>query len=191
MYSIMAGLLIGIGGILNLRLGGIAGAVYFSLGLLAILHFKFELFTGKAGLLATNQITWQKLAGVWGGNFIGTSLAAVGYLFTPQGVETYGNAMTIVANKVAAGPLENLILGVFCGLLMYIAVTGYNETGNAIFVALPVSAFILCGFNHCVADMFYLAMGGVHITDWLILIPITIGNIIGCCAIPVVKSFPN
>jgi formate/nitrite transporter FocA (FNT family) len=54
MLSILAGMLIAMSGIAYLTVGGPIGASLFSLGLLAILHFKLELFTGKAGLLATN-----------------------------------------------------------------------------------------------------------------------------------------
>lgn len=53
MLSILAGMMIAIGGIINLSIGGIAGALLFSMGLLTILTLRFELFTGKAGLLAT------------------------------------------------------------------------------------------------------------------------------------------
>ena len=55
--SILTGFLIGVGGIINLYIGGIEGAFFFSLGLITIVIFKGELFTGKAGLLTTNEIT--------------------------------------------------------------------------------------------------------------------------------------
>ena len=57
MLSIFAGFLIGMGGIIYLKVGGIAGALFFSLGLMTIITFKFNLFTGKAGLLSTEEIT--------------------------------------------------------------------------------------------------------------------------------------
>lgn len=52
MVSILAGMLITLGAILYLTIGNVVGAIMFSLGLLTILYFKLELFTGKAGLLA-------------------------------------------------------------------------------------------------------------------------------------------
>ena len=67
---------------------------------------------------------------------------------------------------------------------MYIAVTGYKGSNNIAFVFVPVATFILAGFNHCVADMYYLCIGAMKFTDYLILIPTTIGNIIGCNLIP-------
>ena len=55
--------------------------------------------------------------------------------------------------------MTNFIYGIFCGMLMYIAVAGFNSSRNFIFVFVPVATFILCGFNHCIADMFYFFVG--------------------------------
>ena len=72
MLSIAAGVMISIGGIIFLTLSGLEGALLFSMGLLTILCLKLELFTGKAGLLTTNEITPGKLLEIWIGNFLGT-----------------------------------------------------------------------------------------------------------------------
>ena len=74
---------------------------------------------------------------------------------------------------------------------MYIAVTGFAQTSNFLFVCAPVGFFILCGFNHCVADMFYSCLGGYEWTHFLHLIPTTIGNIIGTNLILIVKKYYN
>lgn len=55
--AILAGFMIGVGAIINLIVGGIWGAIFFSLGLMTIIYFKFNLFTGKAGLLMTREIS--------------------------------------------------------------------------------------------------------------------------------------
>jgi formate/nitrite transporter FocA (FNT family) len=84
---------------------------------------------------------------------------------------------------------ENIILGIFCGLLMYIAVTAY-ETKPWVTV-MCVSAFILSGFNHCVADMFYCFIASPHINIGLAAIMIlctTVGNVIGCNIIPLCQK---
>ena len=60
--SILAGMMIGLGAIVYLSVGEIAGAFMFSLGLLTILHYKFALFTGKAGGLTTGAISPKGLA---------------------------------------------------------------------------------------------------------------------------------
>ena len=81
-------------------------------------------------------------------------------------------------------PLVVTVLGIFCGLLMYIAVFGFAKSNKPIFIIMPVAFFILCGFNHCVADMFYLSVGCTKFIELLPLIPTTLGNIIGCNMIP-------
>jgi len=189
LQAILAGFMIGIGGIVNLTIGNIAGAVFFSVGLLSILHFKFFLFTGKAGLLVTKQIAIINLIKIWFGNLIGTATAAIMYILTPTGNNHIEIAKNIVNIRINNGFLANIILGIFCGILMYIAVTGYNQTQNVAFVIIPVAAFILAGFNHCVADMFYLMVNLSSIEGWITLIFTTIGNIVGCNLIPFICKY--
>ena len=185
MLSIVAGMMIAIGGIIFLTLSGLEGALLFSMGLLTILCLKLELFTGKAGLLATKEITPGKLLEIWIGNFIGTLGMALMLLFTPRGVELSNKAMEIVAVRLANGFFVNLIYGIFCGMLMFMAVKTWQFTnGNPFYAMMPVGIFIVCGFNHCIADMFYLHMGCIDILDYHVLIPTTIGNLIGCNIIP-------
>ena len=185
MLSIAAGMMIAIGGIIFLTLSGLEGALLFSMGLLTILSLKLELFTGKAGLLATKEITPGKLLEIWIGNFIGTLGMALMLLLTPRGIELSNKAMEIVAVRLANGFLVNFIYGIFCGMLMFIAVKTWQFTnGNPFYAMMPVGIFIVCGFNHCIADMFYLNMGAINLGDYLVLIPTTIGNLIGCNIIP-------
>ena len=94
-------------------------------------------------------------------------------------------ASKIVAIRIANGPFVNLIYGIMCGMLMFMAVKTFAvSNGNPLYAMLSVAIFILCGFNHCIADMFYLHMGCMHILDYHVLIPTTIGNLIGCNIIP-------
>lgn len=185
MLSIIAGLMIGLGCIIYLSLDGIIGAIFFSIGLLTILVLKMELFTGKAGLLATNEISLIKLCEIWIGNFLGTFLLSLILLLTPKGEELALKASQIVAIRIENGFITNLAYGIFCGLLMFIAVKTHQLTDkNPFYVMMPVAAFILGGFNHCIADMCYLHLGKTEITDYLVLIPTTIGNLIGTNIIP-------
>lgn len=183
--SILAGLMIAIGGVINLSIDGALGAFMFSLGLLIVLIFKLELFTGKAGLLATNEMKIGKLFKIWIGNFIGTAIVAILLTLTPKGVDLFEKSTQIVAIRNANDFYTNFVYGGFCGLMMYLAVSSYALGGlNPVYAILPVAAFILCGFNHCVADMFYLNIGATALTDYLSLIPTTFGNICGCYLIP-------
>ena len=122
MLSILAGMMIAIGGIIYLTLSGIEGALLFSMGLLTILCLKLELFTGKAGLLATREIKPAKLFEIWIGNFLGTWIMSFLLIFTPKGVVLAEKASEIVAIRIANGFGVNVIYGIFCGVLMFMAV---------------------------------------------------------------------
>lgn len=188
MYSILAGLMISMGGIIYLQIGGIIGATLFSIGLITVLMLKFELFTGKAGLLPTNDITWKKLLCIWLGNLYGCIMVATILSLTPIGASLVVSAQAIAVVRLANGPLANMVLGGCCGILMYIAVTLFNKQNNPIYAAMPVATFILSGFNHCVADMFYFSVAEAGLNVWATIIPTTLGNICGCCLIPFVKN---
>lgn len=127
MLSILAGFMIGVGGTVYLTVGGPVGAFLFATGLFTIITFKLELFTGKAGLLATREISGRKLTEIWCGNFIGTMLAALGGSVGPNHVLLESKAAAIVQAKLANGTIENFIAAIFCGLLMYVAVSGFAK----------------------------------------------------------------
>lgn len=122
MLSIVAGMMIAIGGIIYLTLSGLEGALLFSMGLLTILCLKLELFTGKAGLLATREIKLGKLFEIWVGNFLGSWMMAFLLIMTPKGVELANKASEIIAIRLANGFFVNLIYGIVCGMLMFMAV---------------------------------------------------------------------
>lgn len=185
MKAILAGLMIGIGGMVYLSVGGPIGAALFATGLLTILLFKFELFTGKAGLLAARGIGPVKLAAIWGGNWIGCFIAAALCSLTEPGYKIAEAAAAIIQVRISNEWYQNIALGIFCGLLMFIAVNYYKTLPWV--TVMCVATFILIGVNHCVADMFYFWMALGHVTDWKALDAIictTIGNVIGCNIIP-------
>ena len=183
--AIIAGMLISFGCIVNLRVGGVAGALLFSLGLITILIFGFNLFTGKAGLLPTKEISILELLMIWLGNFIGCLLVSILIDFTPLRESIVEGAANIALTRHLNGPIVNIIYGFCCGLLMYIAVTLFKKEHNPLYAIMPVAVFILSGYNHCIADMFYISVANNSWLGWLTLIPTTIGNIIGCCFIPI------
>ena len=76
---------------------------------------------------------------------------------------------------------------------MFIAADGYktveNQVGKVFIVFLPVMVFILSGFEHCIADMFYFSLAGDFSTTMLkALVAITIGNSIGGGLIPLMQK---
>lgn len=189
MLSILAGFMIAIGAIVNLTLGPPLGPFMFTVGLMTILFFNLHLFTGKAGLLATHEISMLNLMRIWLGNFVGCTFGMILASCLPQAEQLLESARAIVAVRNTNSIFENFVLGIACGILMYIAVNGYKKTGNTLAFVLPVAVFIFSGYNHCVADMFYIIVGGQHIGDFVSLIPTTIGNIVGCCGIPLVLQY--
>ena len=187
MKSITAGLLIGLGGIMYLTIGRIAGAIFFSIGLLTILHFELNLFTGKAGLLADLGIHTARLGLIWIGNLLGTFIMAGLYSLTGR-VPIAKLAAAINQIRITNLWYQNIILGILCGIFMYIAVKMYSTKPWV--TVMCVAGFILTGANHCIADMFYLFLGGVTWDVLLALLCTTAGNIIGTNIIPMSQKSP-
>ena len=185
MGSILAGMFISLGAVVYLKVGGIAGALLFSVGLMSVLYTQTELFTGKARLLVSKELSPIRLIQIWIGNFAGCCLMSIIVCSTPIGAVISGPAAAIAATKAANSFLVNMALGIGCGMLMTTAVEGTTTTGNWLFAIIPVATFILIGFNHCVADMFYILVGGCGFWS---LIPTTLGNIIGCCTKGIIQT---
>ena len=188
--AIYAGIMIAIAAVVNLTVGGIAGAALFSVGLFSILVFKFYLYTGKAGLIATSEISFRDLFLVLWGNAVGAVLAGILVIYAMP--HLIAPAASIWQTRMATHPVALLIKSIFCGILMYIAVTSYNKLQKIECVILPVMTFILAGFSHSIADMAYFMISGGEdghsiIEMWPLLVSI-IGNYIGCNLIPTYKA---
>ena len=185
--AVLAGVAISSGGVVFLSVDNkVIGSFLFALGLLTILAFKLNLFTGKAPYICQNDLKYCGFVGVvWLGNFVGTLLSA--FLIRHTRVyNTIINKCTAVAEaKVADNHVSLFILGIFCGILMYVAVDTFNKQSldknfsAALTTVLCVSVFILSGFEHSIADMFYFILA-LPIKTWIIpLIVITLGNVVG------------
>lgn len=186
MVSVFAGLFIGLAAIVNLSVGGgVIGALLFSFGLLSILLFKLELFTGQAGKLATGEIHPWKLTKVWLGNLLGTLVASLFIINNPAALD---GARAIMEQRFAIHPVYIFLLAIPCGLLMFTAVDAWKESASIVLTIFPVAVFILSGYCHCVADMAYMWMGCYNLSDFGLALPrliaATAGNIIGCNIIP-------
>lgn len=185
--AILAGLCIGIGGIVYLSCTSkIAGAILFAIGLLTILLFKLKLFTGACGYFieSTKKLDYfLELVIIWIGNFLGTFIIAKAITFTRL---TFN--LDFVSVKIEDTLISLFILGIGCGFLMYVGVDTFNHTTiGPLMPVMCVAVFILAGFEHCIADMFYFSLYGIS-TDILIrLLIITSGNIIGSWIIPIVS----
>jgi len=137
-----------------------------------------NLFTGKVGYILENPPSYfLTLAIIWAGNFTGTAFIALLLRMTRLGIDS----SALCAVKAADHPMSIFILSIFCGSLMYLAVNGYktvtDPVGKYAVVFLGVMAFILCGFEHCVANMFYFTLAGAwDLKSLLYLIVMTVGN---------------
>lgn len=168
----------------------IVGALLFTVGLYAIVLNDLCLYTGKIGYLTVQED--KKSYGIllfftWLGNLAGTALGASCIRISRVG-GIRERAADIVEAKLSDTPLSILILAVFCGFLMYVAVDGYRKQGNPILLFLCVSVFILSGFEHCVANMFYFTLAGAwSVKAVLYVFLMTLGNSVGGLLIPVMK----
>lgn len=196
--SIIAGICIGIGGACFLAIDNkIVGALFFTIGLFTICTRGYALFTGRVGYALDNK--WNDnlmLALIWLGNLIGTNLVAVVLRYTRVGEAFISKAAGMCQVKANDSLLSLFILGIFCNILMYIAVDGFktneHHVGKYIGLFLGVAGFILCGFEHCIADMFYFGMAWVWNPDMILrLLIITLGNIVGGLLLPVLTKIIN
>ncbi len=212
--SVMAGAFIALGGCLSLYLGsGVPGvsaanpaigkllsALSFPVGLFLIVMFGGELFTGNNAVLipgvAHGNVSPSRMvtnwAMVWTGNFIGALLFT--YLLVIQAglVDSapYSTAIRNIAVAKASLPLHQIFLrGVganWCVCLAVWLTLGLSTFGQKTFaIWIPIAAFVALGFEHCIANMFFIPCGmwaGADITVWQLLRNLTMstfGNIVG------------
>ena len=189
--SFLAGVMITIGAAVFLTVGGVTGSILFSIGLLTILYFQYELFTGKAGLLAQKKIEVAALCKIFFGNLLGCAFGVSILCLAGLAAEMREPAFAIVTSRINNMWYENIFRGIICGVLMYIAVNEYKDAPYVTIMC--IATFILLGANHCVADMAYLMLGLVGRPDnWLAALLALgytiIGNIIGCNLLPLCHS---
>lgn len=187
-----AGIMIGIGGAVYLTLENkVIGAVLFGVGLYTIVLNGLFLYTGKVGDLISakdKKAYILQLIFTWIGNLAGTALAAAAISATRIG-NLGRTAEVICKTKLADTPHSILILAVFCGILMYAAVDGFREKGNPLILFFCVTVFILCGFEHCIANMFYFSLAGAwSLRAVIYLLLMTLGNSVGGILLPLVKK---
>ena len=187
-----AGITIGIGGAVYLTLENkVIGAVLFGVGLYTIVLNGLFLYTGKVGYLISakdKKAYILQLIFTWLGNLAGTALAAAAISATR--IRNLGRTAEVICKtKLADTPHSILILAVFCGILMYAAVDGFREKSNPLILFFCVTVFILCGFEHCIANMFYFSLAGAwSLRAVIYLLLMTLGNSVGGILLPLVKK---
>lgn len=224
--GILAGAFIGFGGTASTivavsvpyaSVGKFLGACVFPGGLTMVLLAGSELFTGNCLLtipLLEKEITVGAMLKNWIfvyiGNFIGGMLVAAGVVFSHE-IGMFDNAVAVSVLSTAASKCslsfgDAFIRGILCNFLVCIAVwitfAAKDVTGKIIGLFFPIMIFVLCGFEHSVANMYYICAGlfakgnavyaeaaeaaGVNLDAISVsgffgknLLPVTLGNIVG------------
>ena len=182
----------------------LAGGLTFSLGLILVVVGGAELFTGNnliAMAWASGRVTTQQVMRNWGWVYLGNLIGAVGTaaLMLLAGVQMLGGGavgemmIQIAHSKIALDPVSAVARGILCNVLVCLAVWlcmgARSVTDKILAILLPISAFVACGFEHSVANMYFLPIGimlaagspaPLSVLGALSnLVLVTIGNILG------------
>lgn len=174
------------------------GGMVFSLGLILVIVGGAELFTGNALMIMAavdRKITTGALLRNWSvvfiGNFLGASGLALAFWLSGMATGTgFGATAAKVAEaKVALSPLAMLVRGALCNALVCLAVwltfSARDTTGKILAILWPITAFVLLGLEHSIANMFLIPLGILAGGDasWgaaaVNLTLVTLGNIAG------------
>lgn len=207
------------GGGLPYGLGRLLGGLAFGLGLVLVVLGGAELFTGNNLIVmawASGRITTRRLLRNWFlvyvGNFIGAGFVVAMILWSGHFTAGKGavglNMLNIAKAKCELGFMEAMALGVLCNVLVCLSVwlcfSARDVTGKILVILIPVSAFVAAGFEHSIANMYFVPLGillrwfadadfwllvgtsadqyaCVNLHSFLLhnLLPVTLGNILG------------
>lgn len=201
LFGIFAGLSIALGGTLYLVCKRfdlpILGSFLFSEGLLLVCTFKLNLFTGKIGYVFVEKKKYAlNLIFIYLTNLIGALL--FGFLVRLIAHPSIADTAKIVSdNKLANDYLRVLGTSFYCGVLVYMAVDVFKNKKIKLYFRVPclilcVALFVMCGFDHCIADMYYFAVSNSYSYNFvgcvLTLLIVTIGNSCGAIFTNFVKE---
>lgn len=180
--GIPAGVLIGIGGMVYLACDDrYIGALLFSVALLSILLFKMNLFTGMIGYVHEQKLSYSfdsLLALI--ANFL--AAFAAGWLRPAS-----EKVIALCEAKLQKASFPTVFVdAILCGILIFVCVDIFKKQNRMIAVFLCIPTFILCGFEHCIADAYYFAAARMLTSPGaaLFLLLVIVGNSIGGLLIP-------
>ena len=192
--AIMAGIMIAIGGTIFLSMEDkVIGATLFAIGLFIIVTRELNLYTGKVGYIFNEKPKYliEVLITVIG-NFIGTFLVGTLLKYTRVYNALHTKAVSICNIKLSDNLISILVLSIFCGVLMYLAVNSYKVGKDVLHKYVPVFmgviVFILCGFEHSIANMYYFTVAGWSTKAFGYLSIMILGNLIGCVSFPLLEK---
>ncbi len=196
--GLLAGILISIGGSVFLgsysidsgMLGRTVGSIFFSTALLCICFKGYALYTGKIGYIFDNHKKDDISLLVW--CLVGNIIATIGIgLALRQAIPNLGVAAEELCRlRLEQAWWQTLVRAIFCGFLVYLAVSIFREHKSSLAILLGIPAFILAGYEHSIADMFYFGTAGM--LDWSALrfiALVVLGNSIGGVILPVLGKF--
>lgn len=229
LLAVLAGFLIAMGGAVtntaahsidNVGIARMVSGLLFPFGLAMVVLTGAELFTGNTLIIISvldRQATVTGMLRSWGvvylGNAVGAMMAAAGCVYGGQ-LNYSGGQLAVFTIKLAAGkcalPVGNaVILGILCNVLVtagvLLSLSAKDLIGRVAGAYLPVAFFVICGFEHCIANLYYIPAGlfamtvpayaslaaesGADLTaltwgSFLLcnLLPVTLGNILGGAA---------
>jgi formate transporter len=221
MLAVIAGGSIGLGALyytiivsdpeLSFAAARVIGGLAFSLGLVIVLVGGAELFTGNNLVVmawASGDVTTKQMLRNWVVVYVGNlagSLGLVVLVFLAHHLDMNGgriglSILNTAAAKIAPDAVTLFFKGVLCNLLVCLAVWlaygGRSVTDKIVALIFPVSAFIAAGFEHCVANMYFLPLAWLMVQTGNVppgfdasaitvtgiihnLVPVTVGNIVG------------
>ncbi|MCR4615243.1 MAG: formate/nitrite transporter family protein [Clostridiales bacterium] len=188
--SVCAGILITIGGAIFLSCDNrYIGAVLFAVALLCICYKGYYLFTGKVGYIVEShkKKDWSDLVCGLIGNLITTFLIGMLLRFA---IPAMGDAaQTLCEKKLTISLLSVLIRSVFCGVLMYLSVSIFRDHKTPVAILFCIPVFILSGFEHSIADMFYFGASGIFSARIIAFqAMVVLGNSIGGVVLPLLQK---
>lgn len=184
----------------------VLGGLVFSLGLVLVVVAGAELFTGNNLMVMarvhrriTTRLLLRNFAVVYLANFVGACGLAAIVALSGHGTMNHGgigeSAIAIGLAKCQIGLAEAFFKGVLCNLLVclavWLAMAGRSVVDRVVAIIFPISAFVAAGFEHCVANMYFVplalflagdaAPAGLTWSGFLVnnLLPVTLGNLVG------------
>lgn len=192
--AVLAGIAIAIGGTVFLSCESkFVGASLFAVGLLAVCTLGLNLYTGKVCYVLDNPPAYLlQCALIWLGNLVGTGVTGL-LIRCTRLTSVVEKGWELSQVKLNDNLLSIFILAIFCNMMIYLAVENYknnpHEVGKYMAIYFGVVVFIMAGFEHCVANMFYFAVGGHWSLKMLgYLVVMTLGNAVGGLVFPVLKK---
>lgn len=155
--SMLSGILIGCGCLIYMSASNnVVGSFLFSFGLITIVLRGYLLYTGKIGYIWDKEIL-KLIPIIIIGNLLGATLLSA---IVPETSSLLAKSVALTEPKLMKTFSQIMFDSIGCGAMMYLAVDGYRIKNNLLLLIFPVMIFILCGFEHSVADMLYLGCAG-------------------------------